>query len=468
MGQCGKVVEPANKLPQRRLAKLARVVAIGGIIVLLLCTAQACKKTRQSPTAVTLTLIDKNWVDKESRARLEKELQQFTKESGIRVQILPAPEAAVEQLETWRKLLESGAEAPDVYAIDVIWPRILADNLVDLKAYLPAQEIAAHFPELIANNTVNGRLVALPYILSEGILFYRVDLLREYGYSAAPKTWEELESMAKRIQAGERAKGNRDFWGYVWEGAPSEGLTCNALEWQVSEGGGTILDENGRVTVNNPHTVRAWDRAARWVGSISPPGVIAYKEWDAFNVWQAGKAAFMRDWTTEYVAVRAANSPTRDRFDIAPLPRGRTGAAASLGGQGYGVSRHSLHPREAAKLVRFLCSLDGQARRSRASAEPPTMPQLYSDPEVLTQNPYFRCVLRVFGSDKALRPSRSAGKLYPGVSRAYFEAVHAVLSRQKSASKAAADLEDELQRILKAAASDGNGNVYMINARLRP
>ncbi len=466
--QCGKGVKHSDNRPLRRLLRLTRLVVFGGIGVLFVSTSQGCNKTRQPAAAVTLTLIDQSWVDKESRARQEEELQQFTRESGIRVQTVPVPEAAVEQLETWRKLLESGAKVPDVYGIDVIWPWILADNLVDLKAYVPAQEIAAHFPELIANNTVNGRLVALPYLLSEGLLFYRVDLLREYGYSAPPKTWEELESMAKRIQAGERAKGKRDFWGYVWEGAPSEALTCNALEWQVSEGGGTILDENGRVTVNNPHTVRAWDRAARWVGSISPPGVIAYQEWDAINVWQAGKAAFMRGWTGASVAARGENSPIRDRFDIAPLPRGKAGAAATLGAQSYGVSRHSLHPREAAMLVRFLGSRDEQARRCRTSTDPPSIPELYKDPEVLARNPYFRCVLRVFRNGTALRPSRSAGKLYPDVSRAYFEAVHAVLSRKKSASKAAADLEDELQRMLKAAASNGNGSVSMNTARSRP
>ena len=90
-----------------------------------------------------LTLIDQGWwVDKESRDRLNEELRLFTNESGIRVEVLPAPESAVEQLATWRKLLEGGATVPDVYAVDVIWPGILADHLLDLNSHIPAHEIA--------------------------------------------------------------------------------------------------------------------------------------------------------------------------------------------------------------------------------------------------------------------------------------------------------------------------------------
>jgi trehalose/maltose transport system substrate-binding protein len=374
----------------------------------------------------------------------------------------------VEQLATWRKLLESGAAVPDVYAIDVIWPEILADDLIDLKTYVPEQEVAAHFPELIANNTVNGRLVALPYVLSEGLLFYRVDLLREYGYSAPPKTWQELETMAHRIQAGERAKGDQDFWGFVWQGAPSEALTCNALEWQVSEGGGTILDEQGRVTVTNPHTIRAWERAAGWVGSISPPGVIAYREWDAFNIWQAGKAAFMRNWTNAYTAGRARDSTIRDRFDIAPLPRGEAGMAAAIGGNGYGVSRHSRYLQEAAMLVRFLCGRDEQLRRGLSIAQPPTIPELYHNAEVLAQNPYYSRILEVFSTGIARRPSTAARKMYPDVSRAYFEAVHEVLSRKKSAAQSAADLQDELLRMLKTTTGDASAGLALRPAALAP
>ena len=437
------------------IAALPRVPVACILIIVVLFTQLGCRNAARNASGITLTLIDQSWADKDTQRRLNEELDLFTKQTGIRVQVLPAPEGAVEQLATWRKLLESGAEVPDVYGIDVIWPGILADNLLDLKAYVSAEEIAAHFPKLIANYTVKGKLIALPYIMGEGLLFYRTDLLRKYGYSTPPKTWEELERMARRVQDGERAKGNKDFWGLVWEGAPSEALTCNALEWQVSEGGGTILDENGRVTVNNPQSVLAWSMAAGWVGSISPPGVTAYKEWDAFNIWQAGNAAFMRNWTNAYVAASAKDSPTRDRFDIAPLPRGGAGVASTLGGNGYGVSRHSRHPREAAMLVRFLTGRDEQARRCRRPAEPPTISDLYEDPDVLAANPYFSRILQV-NQGLALRPSAQAGKMYPEVSRAYFEAVHAALSHRQSAAEAASNLQGQLVRVLKTPEADAN------------
>jgi trehalose/maltose transport system substrate-binding protein len=426
----------------------ARRLAHGGVCVLVFFVMQACHKTSPSVPVTTLTLMDQTWVSRDYQRRLNGELAQFTRETGIRVEFLPGPETTTEQLATYRKLLETGANVPDVYGIDVIWPGILADNLLDLRAYIPEQEIQAHFPELIAANTVNGRLVALPANLNEGMLFYRVDLLRKYGYRAPPKTWEELEAMARRIQSGERASGNKDFWGFVWEGAPSEALTCNALEWQVSEGGGTILDETGKVTVNNQHSIRAWERAAGWVGSISPPGVVVYKEWDAGNMWQAGNAAFLRSWASEYIADRGPTCRIRDRFDIAPLP-GRARMAATVGGSGFGVSRNSLHPRDAAMLVRYLSGREEQVARCRNTTDAPTISQLYNDPDLLPTNPQFPRVLEVFRKGVVLRPSRAAGKMYPEVSRAYWEAVHAVLTRKKSATQAADELQNELEQMLK-------------------
>jgi trehalose/maltose transport system substrate-binding protein len=426
------------------LQNVGRRSFLSSIATLLLVAGQACRQAVQPVPEITLVLIDQTWLDNALQDWRNQELKQFTKETGIRVKLLPAPEGA-EPLDAWRSFLESGAKIPDVYGVDVIWPGILADNLLDLKALVPAQEIATHFPELIANNTVNGKMVALPCLIDVGLLYYRTDLLRHYGYRTPPRTWDELETMAARIQAGERAKGQKDFWGFVWEGASSESLSCNALEWQVSEGGGPII-ENNAVTVNNPETARAWERASRWVGTISPPGVVSYKEWDAYNIWRAGQAAFMRNWAPPNSGQLVQGSLTKDQFAIASLPAGRAKSAATVGGRGYAISRHSLHPREASGLVRFLCRPDTQLNRSLKIGKSPTIPDLYNDPRILA-DPYFLTILKTYRQDKVSRPSTETGKRYPALSRAYFTAVHELLARGKPAATALADLQTDLMQI---------------------
>ena len=95
-------------------------------------------------------------------------------------------------------------------------------------------------------------------------------------------------------------------------------------------------------------------------------------------------------------------------------------------------------------LVRFLCGRDEQRRRCLIPNRPPTIPDLYHDPQVLAANPYFATILEVYRKGLTMRPSRASGKLYPDVSRAYFEAVHAVLTRKRTAAEAVAALQGNL------------------------
>lgn len=420
------------------------------LLACLVLTSSGCRESAPSASPTTITLME--WLDKEYQDPRNEEISEFTHETGIHVKVLPSPEGPVEQLAMWKSLLDSGAKVPDVYAVDVIWPKILADNLIDLKNYVPAQEIAAHSPELVANNTANGRVVALPYNVEVGLLYYRTDLLRRYGFRSPPRTWDELEMMAARIQQGERAKGHKNFWGFIWQGAPTEVLTCNALEWQESQGGGAIIDD-GRITVDNPETVRAWERAARWVGSISPRGVLAYREWDTQNIWKAGGAAFMRSWNGLPGPYRLGPSETPSididakNYDFAPLPAGKGGSVSTFGGHGYAVSKYSAHVEAAVKLVRYLCRRDTELKRLRTYSGVPTIPDLYQDPGVRAATPYLELVEKVYKETFAARPSAVTGNKYSDVSRAYYEAVHSVLARQKTAAEAAGNLREQLARI---------------------
>ncbi len=431
-------------MPVNREAVIRIEVAV--CIVMLSLLLADCTSVH---APVTLTFVDQGWATPAFNQERERELQEFARETGIQVKLLPSPESTREQLALWRELLRPSASGPDVYTIDVIWPGILNENFKDLKPYF-ASEISAGFPAITASYTIDNKLVAVPYDANIGLLYYRTDLLREYGYREPPRTWDELAPMAARIQAGERAKdrkAKKQFWGFVWQGAATEALTCNALEWQAAEGGGQIIEKDKTISVNNPDAIRAWQRAARWVGSISPPGEVGYKEWDSLNVWMAGDAAFMRNWTSAYVDGQAAGSPIRNKFDVSLLPGGKAGRVGTLGGTGLVVSRFSTHPREAVELVRYLISRDVQIRRSRLLTEAPTRPELYDLPEVREPNPRFALLSQAFRTGIVSRPSNLTGKKYEEVSNAYMQAVHSVLTGERNAPESAKALENELVRI---------------------
>src|SRR5215471_15929355 len=220
-------------------------------LAMLLCS---CGSHARDP--VTLSYFRLGWSQPDEWGVAEPVSQKFVRETGIHLRNLPVPETTLDQLALSRKLLESGS-GPDVLGVDLIWSGALEGELIDLRPYL-ATEISSLEPHLLSSYIVDGKVVAVPYQVQLGVLEYHTDLLREYGYDHPPRTWDELERMASRIQAGERAKGKRNFWGYVWQGADAEALTCNALEWQVGDGGGRIIEDDWTISVNNPSSIRAW------------------------------------------------------------------------------------------------------------------------------------------------------------------------------------------------------------------
>jgi trehalose/maltose transport system substrate-binding protein len=363
--------------------------------------------------------------------------------TGHRVELVSTPNSATERLALYQQLLAAGAHDVDVLQVDVIWPAILAPHLLDLGPVAGAA-IDGHFPALVENNSVDGRLVALPWFTDAGVLYYRQDLLEKYD-EAVPATWRELAATAARIQSAERAAGDTRMWGFVWQGRAYEGLTCNALEWVASHGGGTIVDADGRVTIDNPAAARALEGAAAWVGTISPPGVLNYAEEESRGVFQSGHAVFMRNWPYAWALVESDDSPVRGRVGVAPLPAGDAGRpAATLGGWQLAVSKYSRYPALAADLAAFLTSEAEQKRRALAGAFQPTIVALYSDPQVTDANPFFARLAASFDAAVA-RPSAATGVHYNRVSNAFYGAVHDVLSGRRDAADALADLDERLR-----------------------
>src|SRR3546814_1168541 len=113
------------------------------------------------------------------------------------------------RLSLYQTLLAAESPDIDVFQIDVVWPGSLASHLVDLRDYIPAEALEDHFQQLIANNTVDDQLVAVPWFVDAGLLYYRRDLLEKHG-KTVPKTWRDLTETTRAIVAAEQAAGAGD------------------------------------------------------------------------------------------------------------------------------------------------------------------------------------------------------------------------------------------------------------------
>ena len=288
-----------------------------------------------------------------SHTRDQQLVAKFSKDTGIKVKLVPHPADSTASYSQLARTFSSNSSAFDVVMIDVIWTGAFAPYLYNLKKVM-AKDAARHSKGIILNNTVRGKLVAMPWFGDFGILYFRKDLLTKYGYCGPPKTWAQLGTMAQKIQDGERAN-NPNFYGFVYQGNAYEGLTCDALEWLASSGGGQFID-GGKVTINNPRAAAILNLQRSWVGQITPRGVTTYQEGESEKAFTAGNAAFMRNWPYAYAI--GQDGPIKGKFDVTTLPR--TGSNAPVGTVG----------RLAARSVELLEAASG-CRRARALPDQP-------------------------------------------------------------------------------------------------
>ncbi|HEV3309295.1 MAG TPA: extracellular solute-binding protein [Chloroflexota bacterium] len=364
----------------------------------------------------------------------------FTKSTGIHVNLDEMTSSSSATLATLQNLFNSHSGSIDVTRLDVVWPGIFGKYLVDIK-----QPLAADYPleskGIIKNDTVGGHLVAMPYQGDFGLLYYRKDLLKKY-HEKVPTTWTQLTAEAKKIQAGEK-KTNKAFAGFVFQGNSYEGLTCNALEWIASYGGGGFITPGGKVTVNNAKAKAALTLAKSWVGTISPKGVTTYQEGDTHGQFLAGDAAFARNWP--YMWSLQTGTKAQGKIGVAPLPSGPGGkSSATTGGWEIGINKYSSHKGAAEAWARYYASKPVEAWRAIYGGIAPTMPSVAAEKSVKKANPALAIASK---TNNVVRPSTVLGGNYAQGSAYIYQTINSILTGNTSVSSGLSTLQAELKSL---------------------
>lgn len=373
---------------------------------------------------------------------LDALLDEFTALTGISVARETLPSSSDEQHQFYAINLNAGSSDFDVFALDIIWLAEFAQAgwLRDLTDLVPPEGLSAFFAGPADAVTYRGRVYAMPWFVDAGLLYYRKDLLAKYGFPP-PTTWNELVSVARAVVDREPGK----LSGFVWQGKQYEGLVCNALEHIWSAGG--EVTEGGRVAIGAPESIEAVglmrDLIARY--RVTPAFVTTLTEEPSRVIFGRGRAVFLRSWPYAWSLFQRPGSPVRGKVGVRALPHhAGYSSAGALGGWQLGVNAFSKRPEAAERLVVFLTSREAQKALARAYGYSPPRRDLYSDPDLLAEQPFLGELKAVL---EHARP-RPVTPRYIAVSQVLQSQFSAAISGAQPVAEALVEAQARAQEIL--------------------
>jgi multiple sugar transport system substrate-binding protein len=419
------------------------------IVLALSWTMLAGCSDRKEPDVTTVRFV--TWKPNQPEA-WEEILRIFHQENpGIKIEREIGPHSSTAFHDLLTQKLKNKSRDVDLFFMDVIWPAEFAAAgwAMPLDAFISGQEREKFLEGTILANTFENRLYGVPLFVDSGMLYYRKDLLKQYGFTP-PVTWKEMVETAGKIVIKE-SKQAKNIYGFSGQFKQYEGLVCDMMEYILSNGGMLVDQEKGVSVITGKEAIEAV-RFVRdhIIGGAAPVGVLAYQEPESLDLFIQGKAVFHRNWP---YAWQIANDPQKSvivgRVGIAKLPYFPGGkSVAALGGWQLGISSYSEHKEAAWKFVQFLTSERTQKLLAVKSGKAPARKALYDDPEVLKANPHFRDMKEVFFSAQP----RPVTPLYPALSNVlqrYFSRV--ISDRQSDIAGEAENASREINKLLSMA-----------------
>lgn len=379
------------------------------------------------------------------------------------VNVVSSGDTADAQLTYFQTQLAAGSPTLDVIGMDVIWTALFAENgwIENLDSYLAPNEMDSYIGGMVDSSTYNGSIWAYPYFFNLGVLFYRKDLLTQYGYDETDfDTWAELNATANDILEQEN---DPDLVGYVAQFDNYEGGTVNFQEWIGSNGATDIFDVSGdpdlaRADIINALTflkglIAPTDTTdLRTTDYIIARDALGYTEGTSEAKWSLGEAIFIRQWPYVYAItianslLNATNGPMNyTKFGVTEIPT-FSGAvdekSSCVGGAILGISAYSDAKDAAFNLTRYLSSNESQYHALATYSHFPSLKDTY------TTLPLGYEYVGLFFNASGRTLARPKHKDYPEISDAISDRFTEIISCQSTPTEGMEDLQQDIEDIL--------------------
>ena len=422
-------------------SKRSLLLLIGGFAAaaVIFLAALGCS-TKEDEGVTTLVLKTQKFPDDELIRGL---LDRFEAQNpGLRVRHETLPNSSDMQHQFYAMNLGGGAADFDVVSMDVIWAPEFARAgwVMDLTA--KGADVKDFFPGPMRAVSFEGKLVALPWFMDSGLLYYRKDLLEKHGLEP-PETFDDLVKAARTVIDAEK---DADLKGFVWQGKQYEGLVCVALEFLWGNGG-RVIGADGACALGRPEAAESlrFMRDLIVEHKVSPEFVTTFDEEAARHSFGNGTAVFMRNWPYCWNLFQQEGSKVKGKVGCTVVPHfeGHE-SAGTLGGWQLGVNVNTKHPDAAWKLVEFMTGPEAQKALAVELGFAPSRRSVYRDPEVMEKQPF------IAGLEDVMAHAfpRPVTPFYPMISQVLQTEFSAAVSGRKSPEDAMAAAKKAIDAIL--------------------
>jgi multiple sugar transport system substrate-binding protein len=285
-------------------------------------------------------------VDNNFLPYMQKIGEGFEKEYGIKVETITTDYNSLHS-----KLvssLASGDSSIDIFELDTVWPKEFssAGFLEPLNKYLPSDfqnNLTATYKQFM----IGDQLYGFPADNEEKFLFYNAKMLKDGGYDAPPKTWDELIQMSKALKSKGIAKTGIAL---AWK--QSEGLLCEYAVY-LNAFGGKFQDANGNFVFNEGGGLKALELMVSMFKDkdVVDPSSTTLDDGTVLNTYTGGGIPFMLNWSFATAALR----DNKDiKLALIPGVQGVSESSSVTGGGAIGMSKFSKSKEWAGKLIQFM------------------------------------------------------------------------------------------------------------------
>lgn len=193
---------------------------------------------------------------------------------------------------------------------------------------LPQSFINDLYPDVMKAFEIDGSAYGVPLYISPYVLYYNKTLFEQAGLdpNTPPKTYDEMLMMAKKLSQLKDSNGNKVYaFGQTTASVPVSGSSVNAMIFNF---GGTVLDDNGKLAVDNDGFKKAINMLKTLDDLSYNPQNAKLK--DLRNLFALGQLAMYYDQSWGFNGVRTIN-PDAENFTASAAPLvGANGSGQSL------------------------------------------------------------------------------------------------------------------------------------------